>query len=207
MQAVFDHLTAIVISIVIFGVLVAMQVRVQESQIDATRHYANRTHLVSFIDFLERDLPNIGAGVDPADPMILDYSWSGSNKFIEFQAIVDTAATAPVEQIKYELVPTQTVDVGIDGTIDMVQCYELRRFVYDPIAMLYELDGKSQELLTDFEIELLDASGSPIGADLNDTRMIQVRIGALSPLGPDQIIQRTRWQTLFLPINLRLKDS
>lgn len=207
MQAVFDHLTAIVISIVIFGVLIAMQIRVQESQVDATRHYANRTHMVSFIDVLERDLHNLGAGVDPADPMIVDYSWSGSPKFIEFQTIVDTAATATAELIRYELVPTDTVDVGANGTIDMVPCYELRRFVYDPIGSQYQLDGKSQERLTDFEIELRDGSGSPIGANLNDTRMIQVRIAAISPLGADQIVQRSRWQTLFQPINLRLKDS
>lgn len=206
MQFLFDHLTAVMISGLIILVAVQVQRTSQDTQVETTRYYANRTHLVAFIDMLERDFQNIGSGVDPAQPMILDFSWTDSQKYLEFRATVDTTASAPVEQIKYQLVPTHLVDMGQEGTPEMVQCYELQRLVYDPVALDYQLDGKSAETLTDFEIELRTGAGYPVGANLDETRAILVRVGALSPLGVDRITERTRWQTRFQPVNLTLKD-
>ena len=198
MHLLYDHLLAVFIGGIIFLVLVQLQQTGQQTQMEATRYYANRTQMVTFIETLQRDFQNVGAGVNPSDQMIVSYSWNGTEKYIEFLATVDTTAGAPVELIKYQLLSAPTGQ----SRCEEVQCYEVQRFVHDGTA--YQLDGKSMNTLTDFEIQLRTWNGTPVGANLDETRQIVVRVAALSPLGSEEIVKRSRWQTQFRPINLTL---
>ena len=201
MHLLYDHLLAIRIAGIIFLVLLQLQVTGQQTQVETTLHYANRTQMVSFIETVQRDFQNVGAGVGPATQMIVSYTWDETEKSIEFRATVDTTAGSPVELIKYQLLAA-TGESVCDGE---TTCYEVQRFVHDGTA--YQPDGKSVNTLTDFEIELRTWNGTPVTTNLAETRQIFVRVAALSPMGEEGIIKRSRWQTLFRPINLTLQGS
>ncbi len=200
MLLLYDHILAVFIGGIIFLMIVQLQQTGQQAQVETTRYYANRTQMVAFIETLQRDFQNIGAGVNPSDQKIVSYSWNSTEKSIEFLATVDTTAGASVELIKYQLlsVPSE------ESPCEEVECYEVQRFVHDGTA--YQPDGKSMNTLTDFEIQLRTWNGSPVGANLDDTREILVRVTALSPMGEEGIIKRSRWQTQFRPINLTLQN-
>ncbi len=200
MHVLYDHILAVLIGGIILLVLVQLQQTGQQTQVEVTRYYANRKQMVTFIETLQRDFQNIGAGVNPSDQKIVSFSWNNTEKSIEFRARVDTTAGAPVELIKYQLLPVPTEE----SSCEEVECYEVQRFVHDGIA--YQADGKSMNTLTDFEIELRTWNGTPVGANLDDTREILVRVAALSPLGEEGVIKRSRWQTQLRPISLTLQN-
>lgn len=204
MQFLLDHISAILIAGVIFLMLIVLKFEGQEAQVDTTQYYANRTHMISLIETLQRDFQNLGSGVAPDEAMILGYSWTESDKSLEFRATLDTTLAAPVERIKYQLVPTPTADLLPACLDETVQCYEIHRFLYD--GTTYHLDGKSVNTITAFTIELLTANGNVVGIDPNAAREIFVQVAALSPMGEDQIIGQTRWQTRFHPLNLHMRD-
>ena len=199
MHLLLDHLLAVFIAGIIFLLLVQLQRSGQQIQVETTRHYAKRTQMVTFIETVQRDFQNVGAGVDPSNEMIVSYSWNTTEKSIEFLATVDTTAGAPVELIKYQLLSVPTGE----SHCEEVQCYEVQRFVHDGTA--YQADGKSMNTLTDFEIQLRTWNGTPVGTNLDETRQIDVRVAALSPMGGEGVVKRSRWQTLFRPINLTLQ--
>lgn len=204
MHFLYDHLSTLLIAGIIFLALIQLTRDGQQVQMESTQYYANRTHMVTLVETLQRDFQNLGAGVAPTDPMILSYSWTESDKSIEFLATLDTTATAPVEQIKYQLVPTPTQALIPSCLEQGVQCYEIQRFLYDGTA--YQSDGGSVSTITDFALELRTASGSSVGADPNAAREIFVRVAAFSPMGKDGIIGQSRWQTRFQPLNLHMRD-
>lgn len=199
MNLLYDHLLSVIIAGIIFMVMVQLRWTGQQAQVETTRYYAGRTQMIAFIETLQRDFQNVGAGVNPTSPMITAYTWNGTEKSIEFLATVDTTAGAPVELIKYHLIA-----VTGQSICGQVQCYELQRYVHT--GSTYQPNGKSMSTLTEFEIQLYEGDGSPVGANLNDAREIQVRVAALSPMGEEGIIKRSRWQTRFQPVNLTLKD-
>ena len=198
MHLLYDHILAVFIGGIIFLVLVQVQMTGQQAQVEATHHYAKRTKMVTFIEMLQRDFQNVGAGVNPSDQKIVSFSWDNTEKSIEFLARVDTTAGAPVELIKYQLLSVPTGQ----SHCEEVPCYEVQRFVHDGAA--YQPDGKSMNTLSNFEIQLRMWNGSPVGANLEETRQIVIRVEALSPMGEEGTIKRSHWQTQFRPINLTL---
>ncbi len=142
--------------------------------------------------------------MSPGEDIIEDYVWDDDEKYLTFRTVVDTTAGATAKPVQYKLVPSRTVTVEENGEATSVQCYEVQRLVFD--GMIWEADGKSPDTVVEFEIELLDDRGDPLGADLSKTRQILVRVAAISPMGQDEVIRKTRWQTTFHPINLALLD-
>ena len=201
----FDHLTAILIAGMLTLMIFSLQKTNQESQLEATQYYAGRTHVVAMVDMLERDFRNIGAGVDSSDPMILGYQWNNTDRYIEFVATVDTTIAATPDSLKYVLAPSKTVQITLDDSLQTVQCFELQRHIFD--GSTYVIDGLSMDTILDMDIELSLTGGAPIGADLNETREITIKVTALSPMGVGKIIQRFRWQTTFKPYHLLLKNT
>ena len=196
MHILYDHLVAVLVAGIIFMVLVQVQLTGQQALVETTHHYTNRTKMISFVETVKQDFQNVGAGVDPSNQMIVSYTWNGTDKSIEFLARVDTTAGAPVELIKYQLLPVPTEE----SHCEEVSCYQVQRFVHDGAA--YQPDGKSMNTLTDFEIELRTWNGTPVGVNLDETRQIVVRMAALSPKGLEEVVKQSRWQTLFRPMNL-----
>ena len=201
MYIIYDHLIAVLIAGFIFLILVQVKMQGQETQVESVRFYAGHKHMINFVDTIKRDFQNIGSGLNFDDQMIVSYTWDETEKSFAFLGRVDTTAGASVELIKYQLVeiPSNSSNCGTE------QCYEVQRLVHDGIS--YQLAGKSAESITGFEIQLYKGNGSPVGADLDETRQIFVQVAGISPLGQDDIIQKSRWQSRLYPANLTLKDQ
>lgn len=200
----FDHLTAMFIAGMLVLLIFAAQRSNQDAQVESAQYYAGRTNMVALTDMLAHDFRNLGAGVDPAAPMILDYKWDTSGRYIEFVSMVDTTTTATADSLKYVLVPSKTVKAVLDDSLQTIQCYELQRLLYNGTA--YTISGVSMDTIIEFEIALSKAGGAPLSTDINDAREVHIQMSALSPLGVGKVIQRFRWQTKLQPFNLGLKD-
>jgi hypothetical protein len=194
MQFLYDNVMAILVGSAVLLILGAIHLRTQNAGAEAGMYYMNRVQTMTLINMIERDFPNIGAGVNPqTQTMISGYSWSENERRFEFFAAIDSAAGAPVQRIQYRVVPAenQTCDRS------QVQCYEVQRLIDSGAG--FELTGRSNAFVTDFEIELF-----PTSSPLRDVREVRVRLAALSPSGANSTVGRTSWETRFRPFNLSL---
>lgn len=190
-----DHIIAGLVGSIVLLLIISIQHRGHEANIEAGLFYANRAQTLGLIEMIERDFPNIGSGVEPgSQPMLADYAWTEQERYFEFLATVDSTADAPVERIRYEVVPAQAEAC----TRAQVDCFEVRRLVWNGSS--FAVSGRSQSTLTDFEIQLL-----PTPTALESVREVDVRFAAISPLGEDQITRRTTWQTRYTPFSLSLQ--
>ena len=211
MQVIFDNLIAVLISGFLLLMLVQLNRNGNQARVNTTRYYAGHVQATSFIETLQRDFRNIGSGVDAADAMINAFQWDDDDTFIEFYATIQpdtipTAPPAPVELIRYEkvAVPDCQTRVSRYAQPDPIPCFRVDRSVWDGTQFVKE--GGSMDTLTEFKIEIRDGNGANASGNPDDTREIVVRMAALSPLGEDGIIKRTRWQTRLQPTNLTRKD-
>jgi len=201
MHVIYDNLIAILISGFLLTLIVQLTRDSNENRLDTTRYYASRVQSAAFIETIQRDFRNLGAGVDAAQPMITGFTWDNTQKTFEFKAALNPAVPTQVDEIKYELNEVPSAENVCPST-----CYELKRYVKKSGSYVH--DGGSMASIAEFAIVLRDGGGTvlPVGANLDDTREIEVRMAALSPFGEDRIIKRTRWQTRFKPVNLIRKD-
>ena len=200
MYLLYDHINAIFIAAAVFLLFVQVQRTGQQTQAETTSYYANRAKTTAFVETLQRDFRNLGAGVDAADPMITDFYWdSTATSYIEFKAALNPDSTHLIDQIKYE----RTQITGVYDC-DSIPCFEVRRSVYNGTA--YVQDGGSAATLREFTI-LLEGEGGTAPVTFDDTRAITIKIAASSPFGEDGMLERTRWQAKLQPPNLLRKNN
>jgi len=211
MHVIYDNLIAVLISGFLLLILVQLNRNGNQTRVNTTRYYAGRAQATSFIETLQRDFRNIGSGVDAADDMISAFQWDQVDTFIEFYATIEPdpeppAAPAPVKRIRYEKVSAPDCQTRVSRTAPPVTipCFRVVRSVYDGTQFVEE--GGSMDTITDFAIDVRRANGASAASNLEEARAIVVRMEALSPLGEDGIIKRTRWQTRLQPTNLTRKD-
>lgn len=197
MQVVLDNLNAIIVGGAVMLIMAAMTMSNQTAQVDSTRYYSGRSQFSQLTEFVERDFRNLGMNADTSLGMIIGYQWDQDAKFIEFQTMSDTTDGAAPSQIKYELTTSHWEKTDSDS----IQCYELIRYAYSGGS--YKDVGASMNTLTSFEIQLFDENESSVTGDLNDTRIIEVAMIAISPLGEGGTIKRLRWRKRYMPINLK----
>jgi len=194
MQLIYDNLSAVLVGTVVLLILAGIHLTSRTAGTEAGMYYMNRVQTLTLIQMIERDFPNIGAGVDPQQrDMIAAYSWSDENRRFEFRATIDSTAAAPVHRIRYEVAPVTNPTCAEA----QVQCYEVQRMV--DAGSGFEVTGRSNTFVTDFEIEL-----SPQTGDLADVREVRVRLAALSPGGDNSVVSRTSWESRFRPFSLSL---
>ena len=204
MHVIYDNLIAVLISGFLLLILVQLNRNGNQARVDTTRYYAGRAQATSFIETLQRDFRNIGSGVDATDAMISAFQWDDVDKFIEFYATIEPDP-APVKHIRYKKVSAPDCEIlDENGEPASTPCFQVVRFVYDGTQWVEK--GGSMETLTKFKIEIRDGNGANASGNPDDTREIAVQMVALSPLGEDGIIKRTRWQTQLRPTNLTRKD-
>jgi hypothetical protein len=194
-----DNLLAVVVGTVIILLLAALYVRTQGENLDALRNETNRTRMLDLVQTLERDLRNAGSGTDQSGVI----SWSDAAPTgdgmpvtrLEFYTTVDTSATARPWRIRYDLAAVDSARVnGVWAPL-----YELRRHGYDGTG--YTLLSASTRTITEFDIRLLNASGT-LTTQPADARAFVVRAVTLSPLGADGVTKDSRWETIMWPVNL-----
>lgn len=194
MQLIYDNITAILIGTVVLLILAGIHLTSQTAGAEAGMYYMNRVQTLSLIQMIERDFPNIGAGVDPQQrDMITAYEWTEEERRFEFRAVVGTAEGAPVERVQYRVEPVENETCARLG----IQCYEVQRLANAGSGFV--VSGRSNTFVSDFQIEV-----SPQTGNLADVREIRVRLTALSPAGESSTVGRTNWETRFRPFNLTL---
>ena len=128
MKFIYDHLSASLLSVAIFFILVAVQMRTGETTQDQTRYYSAKTHLLQAKEMIEHDFANIGAGVARFDPVFI----TKNDSTLEFMALVEPGDTDP-SKITYRRVSTQVVEIEgenpVAAYLDVEQMVDVARRV------------------------------------------------------------------------------
>jgi hypothetical protein len=202
MHFIKDHL----IAIAIFGaaglILASLQLKSSTAGIEATEFYAQRTSTLDLIRMMNQDFVNIGSDVPLDDQTILSWSADAPTVVFEFQGAVAPESSAVVERVRYQVVPTEVIEVTLTGQLRNVQCYRVERSIYQNGE--FQPAGQSGNLVTSFEIRLL-AEGMPLveGAHLDTATELQVAMTSLIARGPRASVAETRWTTRYALNNLR----
>ena len=186
MKFIYDHLSASLLSVAIFFILVAVQLRSGETTQDQTRYYSAKTHLLQTKQMIEHDFANIGAGVARHDPVFV----AKDDSTFEFMALVEPGDTEP-SKITYRRIATEVVEIDDKE----VQLYEVQRLVDDVLT------GKSLASMRTFEVELWDANRQEV-TDFDDVVGVHVRAIVAPPLGGNDDLHEARWNRTFWPANL-----
>jgi hypothetical protein len=196
-------MNAILVSVVTVTLLAALAMDQQSARIDAIKYYSGRVNASQFVEIMERDFRNIGVGVEKGTAKIIDYRWDESKKYFEFKSMVDTMANASPRQIRYEMTPAAHIKFVVGNRRDSLAAYKVVRYHFENGA--YKGDGGSVHSITHFNITLLDQYEQDVSKNLENARLIDVGMIALSPLGEDESAGRFRWHTRYRPVNLALE--
>ena len=186
MNFIYDHLSASILSIAIFFVLVTIQVRSGEITQDQTRYYSAKTHLLQVKEMIEHDLANLGAGVAMNDPVFL----TKDDETLEFMALVEPEDATP-SKITYLRVATEVVEIAGEE----VQLYKIQRLIDDVLT------GEGPATMRAFEVELRDSNREET-TDFNAVETIHIEFVIAPPLGGDDGLHAARWNRTFRPANL-----
>ena len=186
MKFIYDHLSASIISVVIFFLLVAIQTRGAETARDQTRYYSSKMHLLAVKEMIEHDFENVGAGVARHDPVFLEKT----DSTFAFMAKVEATDEDP-SKITYRRRPAGTRE--IDG--EQVQLYQIERLVDDVLA------GQGPPTMREFVVELRDGARQET-AVFADVEAIYVRFVIAPPIGGEDELHEARYLHTFRPPNL-----
>lgn len=194
MQFLIDHIASIVIGSILILIVAGLQLRTQNSSIDATQYGAAKTRLLDVAQMIERDFSNIGSGVPTAviATAIQEFDTLSSTRVFEFLGRTSVADASP-HLIRYEWATTGTVKLNNDSTVTTYQITRLLDGAYS---------GQSMSSITGVRIDLMDADSAAVGATFSNTRLVSVDITTVSPLGVGDAIEQPRWRRIFRPVNL-----
>lgn len=230
MQEWIGHIAAAIIGGVIILILAVIGWRGQHHAISATQYSAAKGGMLYFVEVMEEDLSNMGAGQTTTSlsapggyGAFVDVNLASDPYHVEFFSWTDRSTdidptTDQNIRVRYEWEETGTVQVKDPATNTYVpaETYLIKRFVNDSPT------GESIDTLTEVELTFLDGSGGEITATqieatpslLRQVRAIDVNLRAVSPLGGGEgylttedpalqyQIDQTRWNRVIRPINL-----
>ena len=199
-----DHLISIMIAGIVLLALTKLFTEIRESGVETTVQTSGNIHALDFIKILQQDFHNIGADVDAADPMIVDYRWDNVGKYITFRGNVNPDTAKTVDQIRYRLVASDSIHTHLGDSLQLIPAYEIVR-EQDSLGV-FKYTGSSINTVREFEITLRDAAGTILAANWDSTRQIEVRMITVPPLAPDQVSHHKEWRTSFRPASLTMKD-
>jgi len=202
----FDNIAATLISGVIVLMLVGMQMRSREVNIEQTAFVTAKGQALELGDWLQQDLGNAGAGVPINEQFIEDYEVDAvteNTKRFSFQRKISEADAAPT-LITYELLEGETIVVKGD-TVQLYQVQRCEGAATCP-AGSSDVNGKSPAGLTYFRIDLLDENGGAWTAGTSNAYYLRIRFSITSSFGLSDRdhLRETHWGTV-LPV--RARDS
>lgn len=169
MWSLLDHLNALVIAAVVALVALAVFVGAGREQTRAVSRSAGVGVLEQTIDWIERDLSNLGGPDAPADSVLVDYAWPEGGGAFTFVTQADTSDGAAPQVVRYERRAVGTA-------------YELRR--YEVVAGGERLTARSPATLHRLSVTPLGADGQPVGPGaLGAARSVAIRLVMAPPLG------------------------
>ena len=196
MIVIFDNLTATLIAGVILLVLITMQVRINNANVEQTALTIAKGNALDFGDWIQEDLGNAGSGVpinqDFIENVVTDATTGNTTRISFYRKVNPTDASAT--QITYELIDAETVMV--DGV--PVQLYQLQRCEGAATcpANSPNLMGQSAAALSYFNIDFLDDSGwlaGTVGA-----KYMRIRFAMASVLNENtNHLREAQWGTVL----------
>lgn len=196
MHFLFDNAVAGIILVSVALIIAYSQINQQSAQIQMQRGYAARSQAILVAEVLKEDLSNVGSGVPPGVPMVVDYVAEDSLTLaFGFNGKINASKGAPFESVRYSLENPTSISVRRGGSLQDVTAYELRRTE----------DGASSVLarnVTSFHIEPQDGSGSRTSAETASAFVIRF-VGSVPDRG-NTYLELLRWQTRLRPVNMQL---
>lgn len=199
----FDNLTATLMGGTILLIVLTMQVRLRDVNIEQTSLAISKKQAIQLGEWLQKDLSNVGygveLGVEPIQEKKEDPATENTTRFSYLRKINEGDAS-PV-QVTYELITADSMMVGGEK----VYFYQALRCVdastCSPTSS--KLAGQSPPYLRSFRIDPLDASGS----DWTGTgaHFLRVQFSFSSNLTDDPTHMREAFWGTVLP--LRDPDS
>jgi len=207
---------ATVIAGIALFVLASVQERGQEAAVDAVQYAAAKEDLHNVVDMLERDLRNmgasmyfdaggcncwVGASVDPTT--VLQPGWYDSTivaggQLYTLQFVTQIDSTAPPVGVVYTWEPTGETVTLRNGTVRARQRLERR--------IGGTLSGVSNDVSL-LRLRLRQPESEPGMVNLSDTRVIDVTLRTVSPLGMGAVIEETRFDATYRPVGMAITDN
>jgi len=208
MQVIVDLLYGAVIAGVVLLLVLSMKLRGEQTSVDAAQFRAAKIGTLSLVETLERDFTNIGSQrrdltLTPEDSFV-GWDTSGVPAYLVFMTQTDSQEVAQPVCYAWREMPGKTVELK-RGTVPLIHLE--RRIGAGPTCTGGTLAGMNTNMLTRFEVHLLpDSSDAPITINLRgsnaNVRRLLVRLRTVSPLGPGEAIEESRWERMFRPPNL-----
>lgn len=193
----FDNITATLIGGIVMLMLVTMQMRMRQVNIEQTLLYNAKGQALSLGDWLQQDMGNAGGGVPIDEQFIEDYeidaATENTKRFSFRRKLQETDPTATL--ITYELIDGDTTVV--EG--DTLQLYQLQRCEGTTTcpAGSTSVNGQSPSRLTYFRIDLLDENGGAWTAGTSNAYYLRVRFSVTSMSTRRHHMHKAYWGTVF----------
>ncbi len=188
---IYDNLTATIIAMSVFLLLVTIQFRTTQTNIAQTSRNIVKEQAQGFATWLEDDLEkmgqNIGPGSAPPYNVAFDDPTDSSGVTVDFtfyqDSIVSTSSTMRVAT-QYRVKKTGTRVVEAD-TVDL---YQLTRYRQEGASASWVEDGRSIDALGYFDVDMLNRDAQPIinprsaaQTDQDTVRSTRVRFSVVAP--------------------------
>ena len=199
MHIIFDNLTAILIGGIVLLILLAVQVRSSEINLEQTSMYTAKQLSLDFAEWLEDDLVTLGTNFDSTDARFtLPTNASGNTTTFEFYQDSINVAAFPPDTVRIETRYVLTAASVAEVADSTVQLYDLTRSVrmQGPSGWsAWTTDGQSPSQLSYFEIELLNRDGQTVATE-SATSYIRVAFSLVPPYqSSKQYLREVNWGT------------
>lgn len=205
MIAIFDNLTATLISTAVLLMLFAMHQRVTRFSVEQTGLNSAKSQTIEFGKWMQRDMSLIDEGNCPGGTTrgVTDVQEDGDLTkrfaFTYCRLEESTGTVVPVEVV-YEVVETgSTVKVERSGGAETVPVLQLTRTSSEVTA---SDAGKSPPTLTGFQIQALDEDGETVpligaGTPGSTVRYLRLQFSATRPFdaNADNFLTEVNWMT------------
>ena len=205
MQAILDHLLAVIIATGILLVLAVTQMRASHTGIEQVTAHSAKVKAITFGEWIEDDILSAGVNFGRNRYRFEAPTNAGDNtesfRFYSDSLLVGGDTLRHVT--RYELVPTDTVELS-DGIVRPL--YELRRFLATtPVTNGtaapvddddWEQDGQSMGTLSLFHLAMLSRTGVET-VDVDEAEYIRIRFAVIPEmiLEPENYIRELYWST------------
>jgi hypothetical protein len=184
-------------SLVIFSAI-AVKSRVDEVVVATIQTRAAKKSTLDTAAMLERDIRNVGSNfpayeLDPDSVMIY---WETDSTVNFFQWVGQAEPGQPPAIIRYQW---QVVDSSVVNG-EMTPLYRVSRFIN---GTLY---AHSPSTFTHVSLQPLNDTGEE-AASADEMRQVKIELKGISSLGSPDMIRETRWNAVYRPQALALKDD
>lgn len=191
MVLILDNIAAFIIGATIFLVLMTMQLRTTELNIDQTSTYMMKNQAASMSTWVEEDLLDLGKNIDksttvPFENPVVDGN-GNTTQFVFYRDTVNTSVV-PADTVRvatrYALSFVGYSPTGEDST----KVYRIDRSVKHGSGS-WQADGQSVPLISVFQIDMLDMNANPVAnpatamsGDPTAIRNTRIRFAMVPPM-------------------------